>query len=66
MTHRAESILDAIETAVTGLTTTGANVKRGIVWPVNAFPAIRVIKRADLADGDSVVDVLQRTMTVDL
>lgn len=29
MTHRAEQVMDAVVTAVTGLTTTGANVFRG-------------------------------------
>jgi hypothetical protein len=31
--HRAEQIIAAVATAVTGLTTTGANVERGQLWP---------------------------------
>lgn len=31
--HRAEQIMAAITTAVTGLTTTGANVRRGQLYP---------------------------------
>ncbi len=42
MTDRAESILVAFTTAVTGLTQTGANVVRGRVYPVDALPALTV------------------------
>lgn len=34
MTHKAEQILDAFTTAVTGLTTTGANVARDRVYKI--------------------------------
>jgi len=34
--HRAEQILDAIKTTVTGLATTGANVARDRVYPIGA------------------------------
>lgn len=40
--HRAEQILDAVTTLVTGLTTTGANVQRDQVDPVAAVPALSV------------------------
>lgn len=31
--HFAQQIIDAVVTAVTGLTTTGSNVRRGDTWP---------------------------------
>jgi hypothetical protein len=40
--HRAETILNAIETALTGLTTTGANVERGRVYSVDITPSLSI------------------------
>lgn len=42
--HRAEQILAAVQTSVSGLTTTGANVERGRAddVPAAATPALRV------------------------
>lgn len=51
MTHKAETILDAVVTAVTGLSTTGANVTRGRAYAVSAMPALSVYQ------GDDVVDL---------
>lgn len=42
MTDRAESVLVAFTTAVTGLTQTGARVVRGRVYPVDVVPALTV------------------------
>lgn len=42
MTHRAESIMQAVTTNVTGLTTTGARVSRGRAYPVSEVPALTV------------------------
>lgn len=42
MTHRAESILAAVTTQVTGLATTGSNVVRGRVYPTGAAAALSV------------------------
>lgn len=36
MTHRAESIIEAVKTEVTGLTTTGSRVYRGRVYPMQS------------------------------
>jgi len=67
MTHRAESILDAMTTAVTGLATTGTNVERGRVWPVATLPALTVAKGADIAsDGEDILPTLVREMTVSI
>ncbi len=40
--HRAESILSAFTTLVTGLTTTGSRVIRGQAMPVETAPALSV------------------------
>lgn len=65
MTHRAESILDAVETALTGLTTTGSNVTRGRVWPIDTLPALTIAKGVDQAhDDDESLETLIREMTV--
>ena len=44
MTHRAETILEAVKVLVTGLATTGANVARGRAYAlgVDQVPALRV------------------------
>lgn len=47
MTHRAETILNAVTSTVTGLSTTGSNVERGRVWPVDPRPALSVFKGED-------------------
>ena len=40
--HRAESIMQAITTNLTGLATTGANVHRGRVYTLASVPALSV------------------------
>ena len=40
--HRAESILNAVKTALTGLATTGQYVERDRVFPPEACPALSV------------------------
>lgn len=68
--HRAEQIMDAVVTAVTGLTTTGANVQRGRVYPVDeaALPALSVYMSADEPldgeDGQSVFGYVDSELTV--
>jgi len=47
MTHRAESIMAAVVTVVTGLTTTGTRVVRARVRTVEAAPALSVEQGAD-------------------
>ena len=52
--HRAEQILAAVQTAVTGLASTGTNVDRGRAddIPAEKCPALRVAMGADnLLDG---------------
>ncbi len=59
MTHRAESIIDAVKTAVTGLTTTGANVYRGRLTPIaaNVNDALKVY-----LGGDDFIQDLSQTL----
>lgn len=45
--HRAEQIMDAFVTAITGLTTTGTNVKRDRVYGWTSTPAISVFQGDD-------------------
>lgn len=40
MTHRAETIMATLETELTGLATTGANIKRTRTYPVDNLPAL--------------------------
>jgi len=51
LTHRAESILSAVVTKVTGLVTTGARVHRGRVYALTAFPALSVYQGEDKVIG---------------
>ena len=46
---KAEQILSAIETTLTGLATTGANVERGVMYGIDTdnLPALRIIQGAD-------------------
>lgn len=46
MTHRAETILEAVRARLTGLPTTGSRVERARVWPIEECPAIS-IERGD-------------------
>ena len=68
MTHLAETILDTVETLLTGLATTGTNVKRARVWPVDTLPAISIFKSDDIrSDQDSLDDgFLVREMIVNI
>lgn len=55
MTHRAESIIGAMTTAVTGLVTTGNNVVRGQVYPLSTFPGLAVDMGPEIPVGDANV-----------
>ncbi len=64
MTDRAESVLAAVATAVTGLSTTGARVVRGRVYPADTAPALSVDMGAEqpesppnVAFQDELLDV---------
>ena len=63
--HRAESIMEAIVAAATGLTTTGANVYRARVYPleISDIPALLIWQGEDSAEtellGDEVISLLE-------
>ena len=61
--HRAESILDAVTTNLTGLVTTGSQVARGRVWPAPGFPALSIFKGDDLATAEPL-DEEERDLSV--
>ena len=63
MAARVETILAAVTTALTGLTTTGANVQRARAWPVSALPALTVSQgeNAVLAE-DAQLDIITRQL----
>jgi len=64
MTHRAETVLDALTTELSGLTTTGTRVARGRVWPREDYPALSIYKGADVAsDDEDVIDTIVRELT---
>lgn len=52
MTHRAETILEAVKTKLTGLSTTGSRVERGRVYPVETAPALTISMGADSTLGE--------------
>ena len=65
MTHRAETIMVAVVTAVTGLTTTGSRVKRGRVRTVLTPPALSVEMGADDVSPDrSSFPLIERDLNV--
>lgn len=65
--HRAESILSAVETALTGLLTTGANVARGRAYAVPILPAISIFKGSDQSsENQTLLGSVMREMTVNL
>lgn len=63
---RAEQILAAIKTACTGLTTTGANIQRGQVYPhdESALPALGVFMGADQVISELQTGLVDWELTV--
>ena len=66
MAHKREQILDAVVALLTGLTTTGTNVKRGRVhnWKESQIPAISVYQGSDSPQPDSPFDKIDSHLTV--
>lgn len=64
MTHKAETILDAVVTAVTGLATTGANVERGRAFAVSAVPSLSVFMGEDQVDHELSIGQYDRILEV--
>lgn len=64
MTHKAETVLDAVVTAVTGLSTTGANVTRGRAYAVSAVPSLSVFMGQDVVDNELSIGHYDRELEV--
>ena len=66
MTARAESILDAVETVLTGLTTTGSNVERGKVYGYQAseLPALGLYMGADAPAAEYQTGIIDWELTI--
>jgi len=62
---RSEQIMAAIETALTGLATTGANVQRGQVYPHDAaqLPALSIMTGPDNMVGEYHTGLLDWELT---
>lgn len=58
--HHAEQIMDAITTALTGLTTTTTNVQRDRVYPFTTLPAISIFQ-----GDDSPLPYIDRNYSID-
>ena len=65
MTARSEQIMTAIETALTGLTTTGTKVQRGQVYPheIGQLPALGVLTGADVPSNEHQTGLLDWELT---
>lgn len=64
--HRRESILQALLTTLTGLTTTGTNVKRARAYAVPSSPAITISQGADVLLEDWEMASIGRRLSVDI
>lgn len=66
MTHKAETILNNVESVLTGLTTTGTNVQRARAWPVSQVPALSIYMASDERDEDLTSGVIKRVLNIDI
>ncbi|MGI9202670.1 MAG: hypothetical protein ACR2Q3_01600 [Woeseiaceae bacterium] len=64
MTHKAETILDAVVTAVTGLASTGSNVERGRAYAVSAVPSLSVFMGEDQIENELSIGYYDRVLEV--
>ncbi len=64
--HRAESILAAVTTAVSGLATTGANVLRGYGVQLPGLPGLVVKMGADESIAGFSVSIVARRLEVEI
>ncbi len=63
MAHRAESIMAAVTTLLTGLTTTGSRVKRSRAWTVDTLPALTIMQGDnDVENVDAELGLVTRTL----
>ena len=68
MTHRAETIMQAVVTTLTGLTTTGARVKRARVYPLPAAEAnaLAIFQGTDELQDGSMFFKVRSLLTVNI
>ena len=64
MTHKAETIVGAVVTAVTGLATTGARVERGRAYAVAAVPSLSVYMGEDQVLSELSIGYYDRALEV--
>lgn len=68
MTHRAETIMQAVVTTLTGLTTTGARVYRGRTYPIPVADAnaLAVFQGSDEIQDGSMFHRVRSLLTVNI
>lgn len=64
MTHKAETILEAVVTAVSGLTTTGSSVERGRAYAVGVVPSLSVFMGEDRVDNELAIGHYDRMLEI--
>lgn len=64
--HVRKQLRDAVVTAVTGLTTTGANVHRSRVHPIEVMPCLAVYASSEVATRFATLDAATTERTVSL
>ena len=66
MTHARTTIVDAVVSAVTGLSITGANVFRGRALPITTASALVVYARSESADYENASMAAEVMRVIDL
>lgn len=66
--HLREQILDAVETKLTGLVTTGSNVYRLRLYPQesDSLPSLNIVQADEEIIEDGVYDYVDRVLTVNI
>ena len=64
MTHKAEQVLVAFKSTVTGLATTGANTQRGRLYDLVNLPALVVEKGIDARVAEKNMAVIDRILSI--
>jgi|SaaInlStandDraft_3_1057020.scaffolds.fasta_scaffold18906_2 hypothetical protein len=64
--HRRETIMQAVEALITGLTTTTSNVERSRAWPVVALPALTLAQGQDVLADEQEMSSISRDLTVNI
>ena len=64
--HRRETIMQAVEALITGLTTTTSNVERSRAGPVVALPALTLAQGQDVLADEQEMSSISRDLTVNI